>query len=189
MVLPSKYRLFPKIYATNSNIPVLCGRVHTKLAGCSACSSRYIYIYSVYIISHISPQTSHRHKVQPLNSIFTPQVWAISCHFCPLPRSRSAPRMPRCWSSAAFRSSGGDLQRWSIITGWWFQPGLYLYSHIMSHIIAGCFFSHGKSIYIYIYIYYICIYTHGWWFQPTPLKNDGLSSSVRMMTFPTVSGK
>ena len=144
-----------------------------------------IYIYSVYIISHISPQTSHRHKVQPLNSIFTPQVWAISCHFCPLPRSRSAPRMPRCWSSAAFRSSGGDLQRWSIITGWWFQPGLYLYSHIMSHIIAGCFFFHGKSI----YIYYICIYTHGWWFQPTPLRNDGLSSSVRMMTFPTVSGK
>jgi hypothetical protein len=25
----------------------------------------------------------------------------------------------------------------------------------------------------------------GWWFQPTPLKNDGVSSSVGMMTFPT----
>jgi len=32
------------------------------------------------------------------------------------------------------------------------------------------------------------IYICGWWFQPTPLKNDGLSSSVGMMTFPTVSG-
>ena len=28
------------------------------------------------------------------------------------------------------------------------------------------------------------IYT-GWWFQPTPLKNDGVSSSVGMMTFRT----
>ena len=129
----------------------------------------YIVYISLYIISHISPQTSHRHKVQPLNSIFTPQVWAISCHFCPLLRSRSAPRMPRCWSSAAFRSSGGDLQRWSIITGWWFQPGLYLYSHIMSHIVAGWFISVENP--------YIYIYTHGWWFQPTPLKNDGLKVS------------
>jgi len=25
----------------------------------------------------------------------------------------------------------------------------------------------------------------GWWFQPTPLKNDGVSSSVGMMTFST----
>ena len=169
MVLPSKYRLFLKIYenATNSKIiPVLCGRVHTKLAGCSACSSRYIYIVyiSLYIISHISPQTSHRHKVQPLNSIFTPQVWAISCHFCPLLRSRSAPRMPRCWSSAAFRSSGGDLQRWSIITGWWFQPGLYLYSHIMSHIVAGWFISvENPYIYIYTWLVVSTYPSEKWW--------------------------
>ena len=25
----------------------------------------------------------------------------------------------------------------------------------------------------------------GWWFEPIPLKNDGVSSSVGMMTFPT----
>ena len=30
-------------------------------------------------------------------------------------------------------------------------------------------------IYIHIYIYtYLYIYMYGWWFQPTPLKNDGL---------------
>ena len=127
-----------------------------------------IYIYSIYIslyiISHISPQTSHRHKVQPLNSIFTPQVWAISCHFCPLLRSRSAPRMPRCWSSAAFRSSGGDLQRWSIITGWWFQPGLYLYSHIMSHIVAGWFISvENPYIYIHTWLVVSTYPSEKWW--------------------------
>ena len=29
----------------------------------------------------------------------------------------------------------------------------------------------------------------GWWFQPTPLKNDGVSSSVGMMTYPQYDGK
>ena len=30
-------------------------------------------------------------------------------------------------------------------------------------------------IYIYTYIYiHIYIYMYGWWFQPTPLKNDGV---------------
>ena len=28
------------------------------------------------------------------------------------------------------------------------------------------------------------IYISGWWLSPTPLKNDGLSSSVGMMKFP-----
>ena len=38
----------------------------------------------------------------------------------------------------------------------------------------------------YIYIWNINgILLAGWWFQPTPLKNDGVSSSVGMMTFPT----
>jgi len=29
----------------------------------------------------------------------------------------------------------------------------------------------------------------GWWFFATPLKNDGVSSSVRMMTFPIIIWK
>ena len=30
-------------------------------------------------------------------------------------------------------------------------------------------------IHIHIYIYtYLYIYMYGWWFQPTPLKNDGV---------------
>jgi hypothetical protein len=36
-----------------------------------------------------------------------------------------------------------------------------------------------------IFIYYIT----GWWFQPTPLKNDGVKVRIDGWKFPTVSGK
>ena len=33
-------------------------------------------------------------------------------------------------------------------------------------------------------IYWKFLFKSGWWFQPTPLKHDGVSSSVGMMKFP-----
>ena len=57
--------------------------------------------------------------------------------------------------------------------GWWFIYGLYIYINIYVYILLYIFIIY--YIYIFIYIYIILYIYTGWWFQPTPLKNDGVN--------------
>ena len=71
--------------------------------------------------------------------------------------------------------------------GWWFIYGLYMvyiwfiyiyiiYIYIYQYIYYYIYLLYIIYIFIlYIYILYIIYIYTGWWFQPTPLKNDGVN--------------
>ena len=85
------------------------------------------------------------------------------CHSSPQAKADQHPNLWRIYGGFIWFNIGNFTQQWLMVL---------CHYHIhptMETLIIWIYIY--KYTYLYIYIY---IYMYGWWFQPTPLKNDGV---------------
>ena len=92
--------------------------------------------------------------------------------------------LPNCLTSSgdpwAFTScAGASGSSWGRRKQQWGETHMYIiyiYIYLVEFLVEKkwCFSGNFMGYILYIYIY---VYIPGWWFQPTPLKNDGVKVS------------